>query len=112
MSREFLQSSTLDFYSLLILDPFLLSASMSATTMSFLVSGISPPFVDLTSLSFVKHFRNNYSSWETHIDCFEPSGLPLLWNPEFAGYRGHESSATYICMILNILYHRKCLIGD
>lgn len=54
MSREFLQSSTLDFYSLFILDPFLLLASMSATTMSFLVSGISPPFVDLTSLSFVK----------------------------------------------------------
>lgn len=49
MSREFLQLSTLGF-SLFILDPFLLSVLMSATTMSFLVSGISLPFVDLTKV--------------------------------------------------------------
>jgi len=58
MSREFLQSSTLGFYSLFILDPFLLSAfderNDNVVAMSFLVSCISPSFVDLTSLSFVK----------------------------------------------------------
>lgn len=58
MSREFLQSSTLGFYSLFILDPFLLSAfdehNDNVVAMSFLVSCISPSFVDLTRLSFVK----------------------------------------------------------
>jgi len=48
MSHEFLQS-ILYSYSLFILDLFFISSSMNATTMSSLVSGISPPFVDLTN---------------------------------------------------------------